>query len=326
MGSRRTIAIVGALISALAVTTVVRAADFPTKPIQIIVPFKPGGGSDMSARVFAKYASKYLPERVVVTNIAGARGRAAELEVKRSRPDGYMVLWQHQNLHMAFATGRSKYDYTVFQPVASTVRADTALIAAEGSSFKTLAELNAAARAKPGTIRWGAAINGFSHFAYLTYLNAAGLAVNDFHTIGMSGDKNRIVAMMQGNLDITIVALSAARPYLESGDVTLLGILSDKRSDAYPDLPTLKEKGVDATFNFDYMSFVPLQTPADRVRIIRDAWLKAAQDPECKAELNRSWMTPASWAGDSFERYLADQFASFNGLSEKFGLLKKSAK
>ena len=326
MGSRKVLAIAGALMCASMVAGATQAADFPTKPIQIIVPFKPGGGSDLSARVFAKYASKYLPEKVVVTNIAGARGRTAELEVKRARPDGYMVLWQHQNLHMAYATGRSKYDYKAFQPVASTVRSGNALIVSKDSPYKTPADLNTAAKTAPGTVRWGAAINGFSHFAYLTYLDAVGLDEGAFHTIGMSGDKNRIVAMMQGNLDVTIVALSATRPYLESGDIRLLGVMSDERSDAYPDLPTLKEQGVDAEFYFDYMSFVPVGTPAEVIKVIEDAWISAAKDPECKKELNAGWMIPTLTAGASFDQYLDKQFKQFMRLSDKFGLMKEAAK
>jgi len=323
---KKTSVIAAALIGATVALGAAQAADFPTKPVQIVVPFRPGGGSDLSARVFAKYASKYLPEKVLVTNIAGARGRTAELEVKRARPDGYQVLWQHQNIHMAVATGRSKYDYTAFQPLGSAVRADNALIAAKDSPYKSPADLNAAAKAAPGTIRWGAAINGFSHFAYLTYLDAVGMDENAFHTIGMSGDKNRIVAMMQGNLDVTIVALSAIRPYLESGDIRLLGVMSDERANAYPDLPTLKEQGVDAQFYFDYMSFVPLDTPGNRVDILAEAWVKTANDPDFQKELEDGWMLPRKDTGAAFVQYLDKQLKQFTRLADKFGLNKEAAK
>ncbi|MBN2751714.1 MAG: tripartite tricarboxylate transporter substrate binding protein, partial [Rhodospirillaceae bacterium] len=303
-----------------------QAADFPTKPIQIAVPIKPGGGSAVSAPVFAKHLSKYLPVKVIITNIAGARGRMGELEVKRARADGYMVLWQHQNLHMAYATGRSKYDYTAFKPLADTVRTDNALIVRKGTPYKTPTELNAAAKAAPGTIRWGAAINGISHFAYLAYLDAINMNEETFHTIGMSGDKDRIIAMMQGNLDVAVVALSSARPYLESGDIRLLGTMSEARSDAYPDLPTLKEQGVDCAFYFDYMSFVPAGTPEDHVKILKDAWIKAAADPETKKDLSSGWMIPMLISGPEFDTYLAKQLKQFTQLANKYGLAKETGK
>lgn len=323
----KTMALIGAITLAVSVPLAGALADeFPSKPIQLVVPFKPGGGSDLSARIFAKYASKYLPQRVIVQNIAGARGRTAELEVKRSRPDGYVLLWQHQNLHMAYATGRSKYDYTAFAPIADTVKSDNALIVAKDSPYKTPGDLDKAAKDKPGTIRWGAAINGFSHFALLTYLDAANLSDKDFHIIGMSGDKNRIVAMLQGNLDVTIVALSAARPYLDSGDLRLLGILADKRSEAYPKLPTLEEQGIDAVFTFDYMTFAPKDTPADRIKIIADAWLKAANDPACRKELQDGWMIPETLSGTAFDAFLKKQFGAYMRLAKQFGLTESGQK
>ncbi|SBW02035.1 conserved exported hypothetical protein [uncultured Alphaproteobacteria bacterium] len=299
-------------------------AAFPEKPIQIVVPFKPGGGSDLAARIFAKHLEKYLPVKVIITNIDGARGRMGELEVKRARPDGYELLWQHQNLHMAIATGRSNYDYSAYKPVADTVRSDNALIVGKASPYKTAGDLNAAAKAAPGTIRWGAAINGISHFAFLEYLDATGMSEETFHTIGMSGDKDRIIAMMQGNLDAAIVALSSVRPYLESGDLRLLGIMSDARVSAYPDLPTLKEQGIDAVFYFDYMTFAPKDTPDDRVKILRDAWIKTAQDPAAKKELEDGWMIPILLAGPAFDEYLAKQLKQFTGLANKYGLAKES--
>lgn len=323
----KTIALIGAIaVVASAPLSGLQAADFPTKPIQLVVPFKPGGGSDLSARIFAKYASKYLPEKVIVQNIDGARGRTAELEVKRSRPDGYTLLWQHQNLHMAFATGRSKYDYTAFEPVADTVQSDNALIVAKDSPYKTPADLNKAAKDKPGTIRWGAAINGFSHFALLTYLDAADLGDKDFHIIGMSGDKDRIVAMLQGNLDAAIVALSSARPYLDSGDLRLLGTMNAKRAKAYPDLPTLKEQGIDAVFAFDYMTMAPKGTPADRLKIIVDAWMKTANDPACVKELNDGWMLSEPLSGADFDAFLKKEFGLYTRLAKKFNLVEPAQK
>ena len=97
------------------------SADYPNKPIQLVVPYKPGGGSDVSARIFAQCLERTsLPEKVIVKNIDGARGKTGEMEVKRSRPDGYTLLWQHQGLHIANVTGRAEYSYKDFTPVALT--------------------------------------------------------------------------------------------------------------------------------------------------------------------------------------------------------------
>ncbi len=296
---------------------------FPTKPLQLVVPFKPGGGSDVSARVFSKYASRYLPEKIIVQNIAGARGRTAELDVKRSDPDGYKLLWQHQNLHMAYATGRSDYQYDVFDPVAACVGSSVAIIVGKDSPYKNIKELVDAAKAQPGTISWGAAINGFSHFALLTLLDASSLDESSFHIIGMSGDKNRVVAIMQGNLEATAVAVSAVRPYIDSGDVKILGIMDEQRHKSYPKIPTLKEQGVDAIFEFIYATYAPKGTPADVIKVINDAYMKAADDPECQKELYDGWMTPMKLDTAKLNEKLAKDSKYFYDLAQKFHLAKE---
>jgi tripartite-type tricarboxylate transporter receptor subunit TctC len=299
------------------------APKFPTKAIKLVVPYKPGGGSDLSARIFAKHLAKYLPEKVIVANISGAAGRTAEIEVKRSRPDGYTLLWQHQTMHMAYATGRSDFNYTAFDAIASTVKAYSCVVVGKQSPYKTIKEILEAAKAKPKTIRWGAAINGTSHFAYMAIIDAADIDEGIFHLIGMSGDKNRIVAMLQGNMDVSAITLSSVRPYLESGDMKMIGVMAEERSDAYPNLPTLKEQGVNAINRFDYTTWAPKGVDKEIVKILSQAWIKAAKDPKCQKELKAGWMLPEFLAGADLDKFNKDQLDFFVRLAKKFNLYKK---
>jgi tripartite-type tricarboxylate transporter receptor subunit TctC len=301
----------------------VLAADkFPTKAIKLVIPYSPGGGSDLSARIFAKYASNYLPEKVIVTNITGAGGRTAEHEVSRARPDGYTLLWQHQALHMSYATGLAKYNYTIYDAVASTVKAYSAMVVSKNSPFKTITALLAAGKAKPGTIKVGASMGGTSHFAFMSILDAAKANESDFQIIGMTGDKDRIIGMLQGNIDTTAITLSSARPYLKSGDIILLGVMAEERSDAYPDLPTLAEKGVNAVNRFDYTTWSPKGTPKEVIKIIADAWIKTAKDPACQKELKKGWMLPELYYGEKLEQFNKQQFDFFMNLAKKFKIKK----
>jgi tripartite-type tricarboxylate transporter receptor subunit TctC len=298
------------------------ASEFPGKPIKLVVPYKPGGGSDLSARVFTKYLAKYLKEKVIVTNISGAGGITGELEVKNSRPDAYTLLWQHQTLHMSYATGRAQYSYQALDAVASTVKAYSAVVVSKKSPYKDIHELLKAAKTNPGKIRWGVATGGTSHFAFMAVAVAANMKESDFHLIGQSGDKNRIISMMQGNMDVSAITLSAVRPYLDSGDMRLIGVMAEERSDAYPSLPTLAEQGVQAINRFDYTTWTPKGTPQDRIKVLADAWIKTAKDPECQKELKSGWMLPEFLEGKALDDFNRQQLEFFTMLAKKFNLYK----
>ena len=327
MHFRQVISALGACAVAICLSAPNASAEaFPTKPIQLVVPFAPGGGSDLSARIFAKYASKYLPQRVLVQNILGANGRTGELAVQNARPDGHMLLWSHQSMIIEYATNRADDPLAVYDPVATTASSPSALIIAKDSPYKTPLEMNKWAREKPGTIRWGIAVNGFSHFGELLYLDAAKIGVKDFRVINVNGDKDRLMAMMQGNMDVTIITLSAIVPYLKSGDVRLLGVLSSERSDAYPDLPTVKEQGVDMSFSYDYTTYAPKGTPADRIKMLAEAWKKAINDPECQKELKASLVLTKPLFGDEQDAFLKSEVKKFLRLATDFSLIEPKQK
>jgi len=298
------------------------ADQFPTKAIKLVVPYNPGGGSDLSARIFAKYLSRHLPQPVIVTNVVGAGGMTGEIEVRRSRPDGYTLLWQHQTLHMSFATGRADYNYTAFDPVASTVKAYSCVVVSKDCPFKNIDEVLKAGKANPGKIRWGVATNGTSHFAYLAIIHEAGMKDSDFHQITVHGDKDRIIAILQGNMDVSAITLSAARPYLDSGDLRMIGVMAEERSDAYPNLQTLAEQGIKAINRFDYTTWAPKGTPKDRIKILADAWIKTIQEAECQKELKAGWMLPEFMTGDKLVQFNKQQFDFFVNLAKKFNLYK----
>jgi putative tricarboxylic transport membrane protein len=298
------------------------AAEFPTKAIKLVVPYNPGGGSDLSARIFAKYLSRHLPQQVIVTNVVGAGGMTGEIEVRKSRPDGYSLLWQHQTLHMSYATGRADYNYTAFDPVANTVKAYSCVVVSKNSPYKNIDDVLKAGKANPGKFRWGVATNGTSHFAYLAIIQEAKMKDSDFHQITVHGDKDRIIAMLQGNMDVSAITLSSARPYLDSGDMRMIGVMAEERSDAYPNLQTLAEQGNKAFNRFDYTTWAPKGTPKDRIKILADAWMKAIQEPACQKELKAGWMLPESMTGEKLVQFNKQQFEFFVGLAKTFNLYK----
>ncbi|MBL1437750.1 MAG: tripartite tricarboxylate transporter substrate binding protein [Rhodobacteraceae bacterium] len=299
------------------------AMAFPDKPIELVVPFKPGGGSDVSARVFAKCVGPYLSEKVLIKNITGARGKIAEVEVRDSRADGYKLLWAHQGMDMGLATGRSDYNYTAFKPVAASVDMNFGIFASGKSGIDSVKSLLSKSKENPGKYTIGAALNGFSHFAALDFLNSAGIDSTLIRVIPMSGGKKRIVAAIQGNLTLVPTAVGAAAPYVDSGDMLPVAVLSAERDTRLGDVMTSVEQGVESTFAMNFTTFAPKDTPDDVISTLADAWGAAAKDPACIKMLAAQSMKPGGARGAELNKNLADRYALIEKLANKFNLTSK---
>lgn len=296
------------------------AQAFPDKPIELVVPYAPGGGSDLSARIFSECLVGKLPVQVLVKNVTGARGKIAEVEVRDSRPDGYKLLWAHQGMDMGLATGRSDYNYTAFAPVASSAVMNYGVFASKSSGIHDVESLREKVKANAGQITIGTALNGFSQFAALDFFDAADIPVESLKVIPMSGDKGRIVAAIQGNLDLVPTAVGAAAPYVDSGDIVPVVVQSKKRDPRLKDAKTTVEQGVDSTFAMYFTAFAPKNTPPDRIKILADAWIAAASDPACVAKLAKQSMTVDAASGKELDADLAKRYERIVALAKKFNL------
>lgn len=306
------------IVLLLGIFAVPSIAAFPEKPIRLIVPFGPGGGSDLSARIVAEHMSKHLPQPVVVSNIEGGQGKTGEIEVLRSRPDGYTLVWQHQTMLQATVTGRSDYDYTVFETICAVVEADNCLVVSKDFPAKNLAGVIAYIKENPDKVRWAFAANGTSHFGYLAIADKT--KVKPGTLIPMVGDKNRIVAILGNNADVTTVTVSAADPYVKAGDLVVLGLMAEERDENYPDYPTLREQGVDALNTFNYCVFAAKGTPQEVKDVLSEAFKKAIEDPECVEELRAQLFKPNYMDEKTSLQFLKEEQDYYKELVDKFNL------
>lgn len=313
-----------ALTLGLAVLISSPAMAFPDKPIELVVTFKPGGGSDVSARVFAQCLNNgHINEKVLVKNIPGARGKIGEVEVRDSRPDGYKLLWAHQGMDMALPTGRSNYNYTAFQPVAGVAKMNYGVFAGSPAKIDSVEALRKKSAENPGKYTIGMALNGFSHFAALDFLDKAGISTDNVRTIPMSGDKTRIVSAIQGDLALVPTAVGAAAPYVDSGDLTAIAVQSKTRDPRLSDAKTALEQGVDSQFAMSFTTYAPQGTPKEIVEVLADAWIAAAKDPACAKLLAKQSMEPEPYEGEELENVLAARTARIDALAKQFKLTSK---
>ena len=291
-----------------AVATAAMAAEFPTKPIKLIVPFPAGGGTDFFARVIGNKLAETVKWVVVVDNKPGAGGNIGVDAAAKSPPDGYtLVMGQTSNLAINPTLYR-KLPYkplTDLTPVVLVADAPLALVVASQSPYKTLADLVAAAKAKPGELTFASPGNGtVAHLAGELFQTAAGVK---FRHIPYKGSSQALTDLMGGQVQLFMASVPTALSQIKGGKLRALAVTFTKRSPALPDVPTIAEsgyKGFDANTWFGLL--VPAGTPAPVVARLN-------------AEVNKVLNMP-----DVREKFAAEGGGALGGTPEDFAALLKA--
>src|SRR5580698_9758688 len=284
MLTRRALCATVAAAPFIATSSVVRADVYPSRPIRVISPFPAGSASDNVARVVLDQVSQIIGQPLVVEARPGAGGVVGFADVAKADPDGYTVVTSSTSM----GTGEvlhSKLPYDPAKDFASVVMLGlqpNVLVASKESGFKTVADLVAAAKAKPGTLTFASAgIGSSSHMAGERLRLAARIDVRH-----VPFKDNGLTEVMAGRIDYYFIPLAAAASALGSGKLNVLAVSSLKRSPLLPDVPSIAEAGYpNAEFNFWVGLSVPAQTPRPIIDKLHDATEKALQDSAMKDKL-----------------------------------------
>jgi len=258
---------------------------FPSRPIQMIVPFPPGGVADITGRPTAHVMGKLLKQSVVVQNRPGAGGSVGAAQAARSAPDGYTILMALSSISVLPVADRLQgrtpaYELDQFAPIALISADPTVLVVREDGPYKTLKDLVDAAKAQPGTINYGSSgVYGTLHVAMEIFASAAGIKL--FH-IPYQGGGPAVAALLGGQIDALASGPSAAIGQIKAGKMRALAVWGDKRLASLPDVPSMKELGYDATFYIWSGLFAPAATPQPVMAVLRDAVRRTVADPEFK--------------------------------------------
>ena len=258
---------------------------FPSRPIQMIVPFPPGGVADITGRPTAHVMGKLLKQSVVVQNRPGAGGSVGAAQAARSAPDGYTILMALSSISVLPVADRLQgrtpaYELDQFAPIALISADPTVLVVREDGPYKTLKDLVDAAKARPGTINYGSSgVYGTLHVAMEIFASTAGIKL--FH-IPSQGGGPAVAALLGGQIDALASGPSAAIGQIKAGKMRALAVWGDKRLASLPDVPSMKELGYDATFYIWSGLFAPAATPQPVMAVLRDAVRRTVADPEFK--------------------------------------------
>jgi tripartite-type tricarboxylate transporter receptor subunit TctC len=310
-----------ALIAAgSALASLAQAQDYPSKPITIVVPFSPGGGVDTMARLLAEKLRASLGQPVVVENKPGASGMLGALGVVRAPADGHTLL-----LGSAGETAINPYIYKTkmqyapekdLAPVTAIVRVPNVLVAAPGAPFKTLDELVAYAKKKPGTVSYATSgVGNPQHLNGELLEEMAGIFMVHVPYRGASG---QLVDVAAGNVDLTFVSMAAAAPFIKDGRIKAIAVTSAKRAPFAPDVPAIAESKAAPKYALDnwFGLFAPAATPAPVLAKLNTAVVQALQQPDLAKRMTELGGLPAPMTPAQFREFIKAESAQYARIVE----------
>lgn len=279
-----------ALCIALAVPSF--AAQFPVKPVRLIVPFAAGGAADLTARLASQVAEKHLGQPIVIENRAGGGGVTGTSAGAKAAPDGYtLTLLVPGGILNTFL---KKVNYTVesFAPIVQIVQ-EFDVIAAHKSEFADLAALRDYALKNPKAVKIG--VSGAMIYDHLEALILAKSMGVELSPVPFNGSAPAIAAFLGKHVSLCSVSFAELSEQEKAGEVTFLCVLAEERSPERPDVPTARELGYDVVMGPWRGIVAPKGTPEEILDIIADAYVKAFNDPEFKKAFEKAELPSNSW-------------------------------
>jgi tripartite-type tricarboxylate transporter receptor subunit TctC len=299
----------------------VSAQSYPTKSIRLIVPFTPGGISDLLARSLGAKLTPALGQQIVVENRPGAGTTIASEIVARSAPDGYTLYLQDITTH---AINTSLYrrlpydsvkDFTLIQMLATT---PLILVVHPSLPVRNVKELIAFAKARPGQVIYGSSGNGtIVHLATELFKSMAGI---DMVHVPFKGSPQSVTALLSGEVAVSFPTMPPALPNIQAGRLRALAVTSPKRTKAAPDVPTVSEAGLKGYEMVLYSGILgPANMPREIVSRLNAEIGKAIRSPELKPILDKVGAEPVTMTPEQFAAHLRSEIEKLGAIVRSVG-------
>jgi putative tricarboxylic transport membrane protein len=315
---RRTLMVLTALVAIVAAAAAARAA-YPERPVKLIVPWAAGGDTDAIFRPLGQQLQKHLGQTVVIANVTGASGTAGAREAKGSPADGYTLYAVHDYIHSTYYTGVADVAYSDFEPICSVSNTPSVLTASPKTKWSSWQELAADAKARPGQITVGATLGSTSHFFPALIEKASGVK---FKYVSYEGLAPRMNAILGGHIDLTDSNLTQ-KGKVDAGQLKFLAVATEKRLADAPNVPTLKELGVNVVYAVTRGIMVPKGTPADVITRIEDACHKSTSEPKFAEDMAKQGTFVRHLDRKAYAAFLKDNDELNKTLARDLGLLKR---
>jgi tripartite-type tricarboxylate transporter receptor subunit TctC len=296
-------------------------AEYPEKTIRLVAPFPPGGGVDRISRVLAHAMGESMKQQMIVDNRPGATGRIGTEFVSRAAPDGYTLLLGSVGASAIIPAAYPKLPYDAvndFSAISLIAMAPYALVVHPSLPAKTLGDLIALAKAKPGELTY--ASSGLLSGAHLSGELIGHLAGVDMLHVPYKGAALAMSDLLGGQVAITFAAISGAVPHIRAGRLRALGVTGPKRSSSLPEVPSISEtlKGFDVTQW--YGLFAPAGTPSDVIKRLNGEAVRAIAQPEVNKQLTRMGAEPVGSTPEALARQVKSEISRWSSLIKTAGI------
>jgi tripartite-type tricarboxylate transporter receptor subunit TctC len=311
----------GAVLGATVAATGAVAQTWPSRPIMAISPFSAGNAVDIVGRVVLEQVGQQLGQPFVIENRPGGGGTVAFNTVAKATPDGYTVLLGSSTFS-ADVVLHKKLPYDTLSDFTAVVPfgiQPSVLVTSPSHGFKTVADLVAAAKAKPGQMNFASAgIGAASHIAAERFRLSAGIVAQH---VPFRGPNEALAEVLAGRIDYYFLPIAPALPLVKDGKLIALAVSTPKRAAALPDVPTTAEAGFPgASYLFWSGLFVPAKTPADIVARLHDESAKALATPELQAKLAKLGVEPLTLTSQQFQEFFRNDVAETVKLAKDAGI------
>jgi len=308
-------------VASLTLLTGVFGEDFPTKPIEVVIHSKYGGGTDVTARMMMIHAREELGVDMSVVSKRGGSGAKAHQYAMSKPRDGYTMLALTQSHLYTIARGKSPLTIDDVVGVARAMDDPTLITVAASSPYKTLGDLVAASKDKP--LNWGVAqIGGTEHIGLAQLAKAAGM---QFKVVPFGSGAQMVQALMSGAIDATLPNASEGGTQVKDGTFRALAVMAEKRLKDFPDVPTTFENGYKVRTSTTRGYWVLKGTPQDRIEKLSEALVKSMQSEDFANYLKSAGLTPAdSVAGwKVWDKQIKEEYAQAYQALKELDLLDK---
>jgi len=306
----------------VALTAPVRADEYPSRPIHLIVPTAPGGAGDLLARELGDRLAAILRVPVVVENKPGGSGVLGNDSVAHSAPDGYTLLFATSATHIIAAqliAGLAYDPIRDFTPVVNAAYATSVIVVNGALPVYDLAELVSYARARPGMLNYASSgVGSANHLDTEVFAALAGIRL--MH-IPYRGTADGYRALLVNEVQVMVGAITSALPYVRSGQLRALAVLADKRSPLLPDVPTIAQAGLGSVDVHKWLGLLaPAHTPAQVIDRVNGAINAILREPATRAWMEREGFEIAGGSSTEFARIMQADDRKWRDLLHRLGI------
>jgi len=288
------------------------SVNYPTKPIELVVPYAAGGNVDLSCRILASEVGKNLGQSVTVINKEGGGAVIGQTYAIHSKADGYTLLAQTSAYVSNIVTGDASFKMDSIKPICMYCFDPELVVCSSQSGIKSIEDLIEKGK-KEALLNSTPGAGTSHHIASILFSQKTGAKFKYMHT---NGSSEQTVQLAGGHAQVGMTTYAGAQSLIKNGKIKVLAVAADEKISDLPDVPTLKEKGIDFTYGAYRGIGVPANTPDDVVKVLQDAFQKAMGSDTVKASFKNSGFPITYKSGQDFKSYMEDDYKSLESIKD----------